>query len=126
MSPQPGLCAVRDHHRSPGPANQGVVLVATITQLHAPAASASQERRAVTKPYPSKVSLDGASAISAPPTNLRKKVEIVSGCRDGRALRASLRSRAWKRTTPLQPNTWLGGAARTHTLGTEVPSPRLQ
>ena len=74
MSPQPGLCAVRDHHRSPGPANQGVVLVATITPLHAPAASASQERRAVTKPYPSKVSQDGASAIRAPPKNLRKKV----------------------------------------------------
>ena len=129
MSPQPGLCAVRDHHRSPGPANQGVVLVATITPLHAPAASASQERRAVTKPYPSKVSLDGASAISAPSTNLRKKVEIVSGCRDGRALRASLRSRrpaiGVLETHNAAPAEYLAGRRCTHTYsgyGSAVPA----
>ena len=98
MSPQPGLCAVRDHHRSPAPEYPGEPGGGVSGDHHSATRAGSQriarDRRAVTRPYPSKVPLDGASAISTPPTNLRKKVEIVSGCRDGRALRASLRRRA--------------------------------
>ena len=132
MSPQPGLCAVRDHHRSPAPEYPGEP-GGGVSGDHHSATRASSQLSAIEarrdKPYPSKVSLDGASAISTPPTNLRKKVEIVSGCRDGRALRASLRSRrpAWAglETHNAAPAEYLAGRRCTHTYsgyGSAVPA----